>query len=140
MLQLRYILIVREWHSDKLGSFTIRIFIEYCFRKFYWIFLIQYRCVTNILLSFIEFRPVFSFFSLLLLVLSCATWQANSIQGFKQSDALFLRSEDHFTMTGVRFQPLTINGSTIHLHLRNFDIYLTGEGKFSLDTTPMVNF
>ena len=54
------------------------------------------------------------------------------VQGLRQSGTLILRKEIYFTIAGVRFLSM-IDGSTIHLHLHNFDMALKGRGIFSRD-------
>ena len=74
----------------------------------------------------------------MLLLLLCATWEANSNRIFKEKRYVTLKKAN-FTMAEVQFLPLTMDNREIHLHLHNFDMPLTGEGNFSSETTPMDN-
>ena len=47
---------------------------------------------------------------------------------FKAKGYVVPQKQDPFTMAKVRFLPLKTDGSTIHLHLHNFNMPLTGEG------------
>ena len=87
-----------------------------------------------------------TFSTLLLLLLSYATWEVKSPYSIETGNANLrqrttreqcedFEKQCECTMAAVWLQPLSIDGRAIHLHLWNFDLSLMGREIFSREST-----